>query len=301
LLNRHTLTWDQELLAALDSGADLFNQPLDVEQAPAQLHGEYARRWPMLANLPWYGAIGDGAAANLGSDCADPARIALTIGTTAAVRLVLPHVDQVPTGLWCYLVDRRRALLGGATSEGGNIYAWLKQLLNLGDPARLEAALASAEPDSHGLTILPFVAGERSPGYAGDIGASIVGLRLSTGPIEIVRAALEAVAYRLALIVRLLQPALGAAQSQVIATGGALRSSSAWAQLIADVLGAPLAIAPIDEASARGAALLALAALDQPPPPLLQSAHVYQPNAQSYARYQEAIARQQELYRRMIG
>jgi gluconokinase len=45
-------------------------------------------------------------------------------------------------GLWCYRVDRAHALVGGATSEGGNVYAWLREMLRLGDLADVEAALA---------------------------------------------------------------------------------------------------------------------------------------------------------------
>ena len=106
----------------------------------------------------------------------------------------------MPAGLWCYRVDRRRALLGGATSEGGNVYGWMQDTLKLGEPDAIERALAQLPPDGHGLTVLPFLAGERSPGWAGDVRATISGLGLNTTPIEMLQAGLEAVAYRFALI-----------------------------------------------------------------------------------------------------
>jgi gluconokinase len=76
----------------------------------------------------------------------------------------------------------------------------LRQTLRLGAPDEVEAALAALPPDGHGLTVLPFLAGERSPGWAGDVQATIHGLTLATTPIAIVRAGLEAVAYRFAVI-----------------------------------------------------------------------------------------------------
>src|SRR5204862_6512711 len=101
---------------------------------------------------------------------------------------------------WCYRIDRRRALLGGATSEGGNVYAWMQQTLKLGEPDAIERAVGALPPDGHRLTVLPFLAGERSPGWAGDVRATITGMGLNTTPIEILQAGLEAVAYRFALI-----------------------------------------------------------------------------------------------------
>lgn len=303
LLNRHTLQWDAALLVELGLDAAHF-APLVDRDAPTQgLRKEYARRWPTLARIPWFPAIGDGAAANVGSSCVTPARIALTIGTTGALRAITPTVAQIPWGLWCYRLDRQRALLGGATSEGGNVFAWLNQTLRLDDVGDIEQALQAGEPDGHGLTLLPFLAGERSPGWSDHGGASIVGLKLSSTPLDILRAGLEAVAYRFALIARLLDAALPGEQ-HFVTSGGALHHSPAWAQLLADVLGQPLYAAAEQEATSRGVALAALAALGLLPEleklPL-DYTQVYTPNMGYHERYAAAIVRQQRLYASLSG
>jgi gluconokinase len=191
----------------------------------------------------------------------------------------------------------------GATSEGGNVYAWLRQTLHLGEPTAVEAELAAFPPDGHGLTVLPFVAGERSPGWAGNVPATIHGLTLATTPIAILRASLEAVAYRFAVIQ---QRICGRADCthRLIASGGALLSSPAWIQMFADVLGRPVAVSAEPEATSRGAAVLALHALGALPS--LESTHmaeekVYEPNRARHAIYQDAIARQRWLYDRLIA
>jgi len=232
LLDRRTMEWDAPLLATLGASPDQFAQLVDVSTPARGLRASYVRRWPALRDVPWFPAIGDGAAANIGSGCVGPHRVALTLGTTGALRVVLPEVAVMPGGLWCYRVDSARALLGGATSEGGNVYAWLSQTLRLGDADTVEAQLADQPPDGHGLTVLPFVAGERSPGWAGDVPATFHGLTLATTPIGILRAGLEAVAYRFALILKSL-PLVNASQP-LIASGGALQRSPAWAQIFAD-------------------------------------------------------------------
>jgi len=108
------------------------------------------------------------------------------------------------------------------------------------------------------LQFCPFWSGERSTGWSADARGGIFGLTQQTKPIELVRAALEAIAYRFALIARALEAV--APEATVIATGNALRSSPGWLQIIADVLGRPIMLGGSSEASTRGAALLALEA-----------------------------------------
>ncbi|MBL8095390.1 MAG: gluconokinase, partial [Anaerolineales bacterium] len=286
LLERGGLRWDAPLLAHLEVDAQRLSPLVDVDEPLTELTAPFAARWPQLSGIPWFPAIGDGAAANVGSGCVGPDRIALTLGTTGAIRVARARVDRVPKGLWCYRIDRKQALLGGATSEGGNVYAWLQQLLRLGDPAEVEAIVAAYPPDGHGLTVLPFVAGERSPGWAGDVPATLHGLTLATTPIAIVRAGLEAVAFRFAAIGERL--GIGAAPDQrVIASGSALRYSPAWAQIFADVLGRPVVLSAEGEATSRGAAVLALQAMGLTPDPAADGP-VREPNAESHARYQTA-------------
>jgi len=150
--------------------------------------------------------------------------------------------------------------VGGATSEGGNVYAWCRQVLRLGRDEEIEAALAALPPDGHGLTVLPHLAGERSPGWRGGRRGAISGLRLDTSGIEIVRAALEAVALRLAAVYGLLVPCASSGTT-IVASGGAIGHSRVWTQIIADALGHPVTWSAEPEATSRGAALLALEAL----------------------------------------
>ena len=179
--------------------------------------------------------------------------------------------------------------------------AWCRKVLALpADEAALERAIAAVPPDGHHLTALPFFAGERSPGWRPEARAAVAGLSLDTGPVEIARALLEAVAFRLAEIYDRLRP-LAAGDHVVVGSGGALGHSAVWAQIITDALGVPVALGADAEASSRGAALLALEALGQPPPPTPDPARVLQPDPARRARYRTARARQSRLYDNIIG
>jgi len=298
LLNRHRLNWDETWLRALSLPPEKLSPLVDVDQPAQGLGQPWATRWPALRDIPWFPAIGDGAAANLGSGCTGPERLALTMGTTGAMRVALKQpVDTVPAGLWLYRIDRQYSLLGGATTEGGNLFAWLNRVLQL--PANTEALLAQMEPAGHGLTVLPFLAGERAPGWHESARASISGLTLNSRPIDILQAGLEAVAYRFALIHRKIAPHLPP-EHQIIASGSGLLNSPAWMQIMADVLGRPITASAEKEATARGSVVLALQALGSSPPEPAKVGRRYDPLAAHHTRHQERLQVHESLYKKLI-
>jgi gluconokinase len=303
LLDRRNLTWDAPLLDTLGVSPEQLSPLVDVDQPLSGLVESYAARWPALRDVPWFPAVGDGAVANVGSGCTSHERVALTVGTTGAMRAIQTGAVDVPAGLWCYRVDRDRQLLGGATSEGGNIYGWARESLQLGTPGEIEAALAAFLPDSHGLTVLPFWAGERSPGWAGNVQATIHGLTLATTPLAILRASLEAVAYRFAAID---QRVCGRhdCSHRLIASGSALLLSPAWMQIFADVLGRTVVASAEQEATSRGTALLALrslGAIDSIESVPAADGEEYAPDESRRAIYAAAIERQRQLYDQLIA
>ena len=296
---QETAAWDTAMLDACGIGPGRL-PPIDdaplIGLAPA-----WRSRWPALGDAPWLPAAGDGACSNLGTDCSGPDRIALNVGTSAALRVVTPAPRAVPWGLWHYRVDARRHLIGGATSEGGNVLAWARRTLALpGDGSALDAALAAVAPDSHGLTALPFLAGERSPGWRGDARAAVSGISLATTAPQILRALVEAVAYRLAAVYDRLAPVASPGHA-VVASGGALGHSRVFTQVLADALGVSLDVREGTEPSSRGAALLALDALGRPAPPPEPSGSLVRPDPRRHDVYAAARVRQGRLYDSVVG
>lgn len=248
--------YDEELLRVLRVGHDQLSPVGEFDQPLTKLLPEYARRWPLFNGIPWFPAIGDGACNNIGSGCTNQDRFALMVGTSGAMRVVIEtdRIGEIPSGIWCYRVDHRRFILGGALSNGGEVFAWMKRTLQL--PEDAEQVIAKRTPGSHQLTLQPFFAGERSPYWRPDLRASIVGMSLATKPVDILQAALESVSLRFRQIYDLLSAGCGVPK-EVIASGGALVNSPVWTQMMADALAHPVTICEEPEASSRGAALLA--------------------------------------------
>ena len=93
MLNRETLAWDMELLDAIR---------LDVEQLPRVSDEPHERE-----GRTWFPAIGDGAAANLGSGAVGVDVGGLTIGTSGALRVVREAGEAPRPGLFQFRVDAR--------------------------------------------------------------------------------------------------------------------------------------------------------------------------------------------------
>ena len=261
----NSLAWDTETLGAVGA---------DVVQLPPVSDEPFAGVWP---------ALGDGACSNIGSGCVERGRAAVTIGTSAAARVVYQASSSEPKpGIFLYRLDDSRFCEGGALSDGGNLHAWLEHALRDAEPADV--------PD-HGLTFLPFLGGERALGWDPDRRGLVSGLTFATSPGEIAQAALEGVVYRLADVL----DAIGGIES-VVATGHALLVNDAWLQILADVLGRPVEVSGEPEGSARGAAVVALerVGVSVPPAPV---ARVVEPRPERFENHVAAREEQRRLMR----
>ena len=301
LFDQNNKGWDAEVLEALSIKESRLS-PISDEPARGLQEG-WAKRWPALTDVPWFPAAGDGACSNVGCGCVARDQLALMVGTSGAMRVLWrANSVEIPPGLWCYRSDSGRFVMGGALSDGGNLVAWLRKTIQLPDPKEAERIVAQMEPDSHSLTFLPLLAGERGPGWADHAHGIITGLSMATQPLQILRAALEAVALRFALIAEILDSALPG-ERQVIATGGGLLGSRTWTQIMSDALGKPITASTVEEASSRGAALLALEAmgeieaLENIGAPLGET---FEPDSERHEIYRSALARQRKLYEAAI-
>ncbi len=294
--------WDDDLLSFL--GITRENLPAIIESGDTF----QTARWEKLKNAKWFPGIGDGAANNIGAGCTTKEKAALMVGTSGAMRTVFAGEPpaEIPHGLWCYRVDRQRVITGGALSDGGGLYAWLKNTLKIAPVAaaaddEIEAEIARRAPDSHGLTVMPFFSGERSTGYHENAKGAILGMTQNSTAVEIVHAAMEAVAFRFAAIFEQLQTVCPV--TEMIASGGALRESAVWTQIMADVLGRNLSLPDTREASSRGAVLLALKTIGK----IESIEEIETPRGQQFnfdkdrhEVYRNARTRHEEFYRKII-
>lgn len=304
LLNRHKLEWDELLIGHIGLKPENLPRLAPYGTPQTGLCSEFQARWSALANVPFFPAVGDGAAVNVGTGCASPGRVALSVGTTSAMRvLTRDSAPVVPSGLWAYRLGNDATLMGGAFSEGGLLVEWAQKVLQLPLLSELDSVLDHRSPDSHGLTVLPFLAGERATGWSTRATGVFEGIRTSTSALDMVQAMMEAVSLRFALVAELLLPKRPD-NLVFVASGGAIRSSKWWLQTMADALNAPVVVNAEDQGTSRGAAVLALHSIgaiesvyDLQP----EISATYEPRPEATDVLKKAAKRQQELYSRSLG
>ncbi|MGS2615340.1 FGGY family carbohydrate kinase [Micromonospora sp. LZ34] len=268
LLDLRALRWDAEAceLAGVRPG-DL------PELAPADWRGRlrpaYARRWPQLAEARWVAPIGDGAASNVGSGCVDPTRAAVTVGTSAAVRVVqrVPagaELPPLPGRLWRYRVDHDHVVTGAAYSSGGNLFAWANRELRLPAGAELDAALALVPTDGGTQRANVRFGGDRPPGLAPAGSGELHGISFGTTAVDILAALMRGLCGLVADDLAVLESTLDT-RVEVVLGGGAVTASLWWRQAFATALAPrPVWHQRNPEVGATGAALVAVGRIGDP-------------------------------------
>lgn len=259
LLNAETGDWDESLLEAfvLPEAWLPALQPSGSQVGP--LAPEAAEVLDLPPGLPVFLAGGDAPVAAIGGGVFDENAAMITMSTGAQVIRPAARYAPEPEGRWHTWpaalppgVAGCRWLSVGATLNAGRAIDWIHRTLAPDTSLADVVELAQAVPVGSGnLLFLPYLAGERSPLLDPSARGAFVGLSDGHGPEHLVRAVLEGVALSLADTLDRMTPDLDRPGQIVFGGGGASREMR---QIMANVIGVPLAIPPVQESSALGAA-----------------------------------------------
>lgn len=249
MLNLASCEWDTEAMEL--AGVEPKDLPR-LTAGPGRLAPRWRDRWPDLADAAWHPVLGDGAASNLGSGCSDSSTVAVTVGTSAALRVVHGNDVAAPhPEVWRYRVDEHLQVSGIAMSGGGVLNAWLKDLLRLESTPDPEQ-----RPGTSGLISVPLHAGSRPPFNVVPGSGVIHGLSLSTSGDDLRAATLEGVCLETARALDVLESSLGK-RFAIVLGGGAVHASPWWQRVFAATFDRTVAVATDPEVGARGAAAAA--------------------------------------------
>lgn len=285
--------WDEGALRLAGIHAERLAPVVPVRTA-LPLAAEAASRLGLLPGTPVVVGAGDGVLSNLGAGATAPGIFAAMVGTSGALRTcVAEPVADPQARVWCYHLDERSWVVGGAISNGGMVLRWVRDRLYTPTTPYDEiiAEAAAVAPGADALLFLPYLSGERSPGFDARARGVWFGLGLEHTRAHMARSALEAVAYRLYSVLGPLEELAGSAQ-EIRATGG-LAQSDLWLQICADAWGREVIVPAQTEGSALGAYLLGAAALGvkvAPVPAPGAAVRRFTPNGSHHARYRELFA-----------
>lgn len=228
--------------------------------------------------LPVVVGAGDGALANVGTGAVRHGEVAVSVGTSGALRAAV-HERLHDAQLFRYVLTDDRWVVGGAVSNAGSAVRWAVSALGAPDVGTLLDEAAAVPVGSDGLMCLPYLLGERAPLWRDGLSGTLLGLRQQHRRGHVARALVEGVCQQLALVADALRDTLPV--DEVRATGGALEHPL-WQTTLAAALGVPVRVCAPSAGTALGAALLGwhalggLADLDDVGP-LVPSARVVEP------------------------
>lgn len=297
-LNTGRRDWSDDLLAAGHMRRDQMPRLVEGSEEAGQLREELCQKWGLRGPVSVAGGAGDNAAAACGIGALNEGQGFVSLGTSGvllAARDGYAPAPETAVHTFCHAVPGQWYQMGVMLSATDSLN-WLAQITGA-TPAELTAPLRDLQPPGQ-VRFLPYLSGERTPHNDAAIRGSFTGLSTATSREDMTRAVLEGVAFGLrdsfdALV------QTGARIEQLIALGGGSRSDY-WLQLIATVLGVPLALPADGEfGAALGAARLGMAAAganwqDIMTPPDI--AGVIAPNTELQGAYDAAHARFRAAY-----
>lgn len=300
LLNLATLDWDIEALALANIRPTQLSELVHTTHILQPIRSELADAMGILPDTPVVIGASDGVLSNLGLGAIHPGSVAVTIGTSAAVRTITrqPMTDPQQR-LFCYPFTEHHWLVGGASNNGGVVLGWLRDQLAIADDYESLLSLAAmAPPGAAGLIFHPYILGERSPLWTPDARGSFFGLTINHTKAHLVQAVLEGGLFNLLLTLQALQNITGTV-AQIRASGG-LSVSALYRQMMADIFDREIIVPTQHESSCLGAAILGLYAfriLDslESSAQLIQATYSHQPFSQNVAIYQQIIPIYQQL------
>ena len=315
--NIHKFDWDEKILSdVLQTDKKYFPIPKDITYTLTGMKKEYEKAMALNGSIPVVIGSGDGMLANLGCGVFDDTNMSCTIGTSGAIRIAVdkPVLDE-KCRTWCYCFTRDTWVAGGAVNNGGIVLKWIRdeyikqfeaELKETGDATiykLFDRYAKEIPPGSEGLIFLPYLTGERSPGWHADAKASIHGFQLVHGRKHIIRAAMEGVMYNMYTIYEAVTK-MGDNVRAVIANGGYV-NSDIWLQIQADIFNKEITVAGVSEAAAFGAAYTAMVAIGELKGftevlASMQTTRVVRPDSNNTEIYRKAYRQFIEFYDKIV-
>ncbi len=305
MFNMKKFDWDEQ---ALELSGVRYEQLSEIVPPTEHLTGlkeDVAEMMGLPTQLSFVIGSADGQLANLGSGAILPGEVAISAGTSGAIRQMM-HGFKVSEEqeVFCYAFTDELSIIGGPTNNGGIALQWLKEIIEYdGSFEELTAEAEKVELGAEGLIFLPYVNGERAPIWLQEAKGNFFGLSITHKKEHLVRAVLEGITYNLFHIGLALERQAG--ETKKIYVNGGLARSPLWVQMLADVFGKDVYLSESHHSAAWGAAWTALYAIGEVASlenikQNIPIEAVIQPDMERHRQYKENFEKYQSLAKDLI-
>ncbi len=298
LLNIHTRLWDEKILAFSGIEENRLSSIVSCGHVEYLKQGHtHDIRLSAFGKTAFVVGGSDGGLANLGSGAMAKGSMAITVGTSGAVRIATQEVYTDPQmRTFCYHLKGECYIIGGASNNGAVVLQWLKEnILQDDEPIDTFFSLAAGvDPGCNDLIFLPYILGERAPLWNSNAKGVFFGLSAIHGKVHLVRAAMEAVVYNLYKIGKILMERV---QVDIIFANGGFVNSALWLQMLSDMFNVTVFVNGIEESSAWGAVIVGMEELDLAPGQwMAMKGEKYHPNIENHRIYLQHFQKFERIY-----
>ncbi|GEB77401.1 gluconokinase [Sporolactobacillus inulinus] len=297
-----TLTWDKDALAVAGITEANLSELVPTTHQMVGMDPVYAEQMGLNESTPFVLGASDGVLSNLGVNAIDPGVVAVTIGTSGAIRTVADKPSADPKErLFCYVLTEDKWVIGGPVNNGGGVLRWARdefaaaevetaKRLGISPYEVLTRMAARVKAGSDGLIFQPYFSGERAPLWNPNARGAFFGLTLHHQKQHMIRAVLEGIIYNLYSVMLAMRERTGEPK-KIQATGGFARSEL-WRQMMADIFAQPVNVPESFESSCLGAAVLGLYATGRVDSlsavaQMVGSVHSHEPIPENVETYQQ--------------
>ena len=263
LFNIENLCWNELSLDATSLRISQLSNPVNASHKRMCTDPLVCRQTGVTDGTPFFMGASDGCLASVGSFATEEGYMALTIGTSGAVRVTKKKpMLNFRAMTFNYRLDDHTYICGGPTNNGGVVLKWYaenflgRKLETATDYSGLLKALADSKPGAEGLIFLPYVLGERAPIWNSDACGVFYGMRGHHRQAHLTRSVVEGISLALFDITQNMIDT-GLDITQIHVSGGFVHSEE-WLQILANMFGKKICLINTADASAIGAAFLAM-------------------------------------------
>lgn len=257
LLNLETLEWDQELCGLFGIPGNCLPEIKDSNSCfgYTDFHGFLENKIPILA------VLGDSHAALFGQGCHKKGMVKATYGTGSSIMMniggeAVHSGAGLVTSLAWGIDGKVDYVLEGNINYTGAVVTWLKEDMGLIASAGETAALARDANPADRSVLVPAFTGLSAPYWKEDARALLWGMSRTTGRAEVVRAALDSIAYQVADVLYAMEQDCGERIQELRVDGGPAGNPYLM-QFQSDMADTAVYVAEREELSAMGATYLA--------------------------------------------
>lgn len=261
LFDIFSLQWDEKLCRLFGIRRECLPQVADSDALFGYTDCEGILAYP----VPIHCILGDSHAALFGQHCVKRGMTKATYGTGSSIMMNIgEQVILSSRGLVTSLAWRRGGkteyVLEGNLNYAGAVISWLQKELGLIQSPEETEQLARHAAKDDSLYLIPAFSGLGAPYWNSRVRAAFMGMDRTTGKAELVRAALECIAYQVRDVIAVMEEDAKLHPKEVKTDGGPTKNSYLM-QFQSDILGTDVAVSETEELSGTGAGYMAGLAL----------------------------------------